>query len=184
MSIRYCSSRLEHPRLRKAMKWGGAAATVLLAAAWILSGWWWGGYASRVVEGLGVGASVDAGSVIVTFFNPAERPSNTLGIRCGEHAPRFLLWFDHWTAPSGYRSFSIPLWYIAVVMLVGTATAWHRDSLARRRARANHCPNCDYDRTGLAPGASCPECGTAPSSSQAEPPTRPRTATDIPRTRC
>lgn len=29
-----------HPRIRKAVKWGGAAVTVLLVVVWIGSGWW------------------------------------------------------------------------------------------------------------------------------------------------
>ena len=29
----------------------------------------------------------------------------------------------------------------------------------RRRSRAGKCPECNYDRTGLAAGAVCPECG-------------------------
>ena len=35
--------------------------------------------------------------------------------------------------------------------------AWR---LSRRRRRGR-CANCNYDRTGLAPGAVCPECGAA-----------------------
>jgi uncharacterized OB-fold protein len=37
--------------------------------------------------------------------------------------------------------------------------AWWLDAKARRRILLNLCPNCSYDRAGLAMGAVCPECG-------------------------
>ena len=36
----------------------------------------------------------------------------------------------------------------------GTIRRW-------RRRRHGHCPACNYDLTGLAPGSTCPECGKA-----------------------
>jgi hypothetical protein len=51
-------------------------------------------------------------------------------------------------------------------MLLGLITATGalgRFRRARRRARLNHCPSCNYDRTGLPAASPCPECGlTAP----------------------
>ena len=38
----------------------------------------------------------------------------------------------------------------------------------RSRRRRNRCTHCNYDRTGLAPSAVCPECGT-PSNMQPHP---------------
>ena len=38
------------------------------------------------------------------------------------------------------------------------AAARRLDALATRRARLNLCPKCNYDRTGLAATAVCPEC--------------------------
>ena len=54
------------------------------------------------------------------------------------------------------------LWPIALCALGVTAFARYLDTLARRRARIGFCPKCNYDRTGLAAGAVCPECGSAP----------------------
>ena len=35
------------------------------------------------------------------------------------------------------------------------------DAIHAHRIRTNCCPKCNYDRTGLAQGAVCPECGSA-----------------------
>ncbi len=51
---------------------------------------------------------------------------------------------------------------VAVLIATITAAAWRFDTLARRRASLNLCPKCNYDRTGLAVGAVCPECGRLP----------------------
>jgi hypothetical protein len=54
----------------------------------------------------------------------------------------------------------IPLWIPTVVSAIVTALGWRLDTLARRRARLNLCPKCNYDRAGLAADAKCPECGS------------------------
>jgi hypothetical protein len=48
--------------------------------------------------------------------------------------------------------FGIPLFALTQVT---TVIRW-------RRRRAGRCPNCNYDRTGLAPTLPCPECGGRP----------------------
>jgi rubrerythrin len=45
---------------------------------------------------------------------------------------------------------------------ITTALAWRLDTFARRRARLNLCPKCNYDRAGIAGDAKCPECGALP----------------------
>jgi uncharacterized paraquat-inducible protein A len=52
----------------------------------------------------------------------------------------------------------LPFWVLAFVMY----TAWKRSRIERPNdsgGRATHCPNCNYDLSGLA-AARCPECGT------------------------
>jgi hypothetical protein len=77
---------------------------------------------------------------------------------------RFDVWmFRKEMDPYGFRLF-LPLWFLPLVTLLPTVLAWRLDTLAHRRARLNLCPTCNYNRTGLAPRAICPECGTAPAA--------------------
>ena len=68
----------------------------------------------------------------------------------------------------------IPLWPVPAVSLLVTAFTWRLDTLARRRARLNLCPKCDYDRAGLGVDVKCPECGTAPPTHPTPPASTPR----------
>jgi hypothetical protein len=53
----------------------------------------------------------------------------------------------------------VPLWMPALFALSISLAALGLDLLARRRARLNLCPRCNYDRAGIAGDAKCPECG-------------------------
>jgi hypothetical protein len=83
------------------------------------------------------------------------------GWRFGVAQPDFpWLYSKQVTGPLTH--WEIPLWWpLIVACLAATVGAWRLDSLARRRARLNCCPKCNYNRAGLAPGAVCPECGSA-----------------------
>lgn len=125
-----------YPRIRKTIKWGAAAVTALLALVWIAGEFWsfgWGGPPGRAV-----------------YFSGG-----------------LLLWGKAYVFADG-RGWGIdsplplPLWLPMVATLLPTAFVWWLDALARRRVRVNLCPSCDYDRTGLADGAKCPECGATP----------------------
>lgn len=50
------------------------------------------------------------------------------------------------------------LFYTGMVVLIGRGWGAARRSRLRRRGL---CTGCGYPRTGLAPGAACPECGNA-----------------------
>lgn len=68
-------------------------------------------------------------------------------------------------SPSGAsRIASVWVCALVAIAVVGTGiVAFMRlDTLARRRARVNHCPKCNYDRAGLAKDVVCPECGARP----------------------
>ncbi len=56
-------------------------------------------------------------------------------------------------------AWNICLWPLAIVSATLAALGFVLDARARRRARVGLCPKCQYDRTGLAIGAVCPECG-------------------------
>ena len=45
--------------------------------------------------------------------------------------------------------------------LTDLGTGEPAEALSRRRARLNLCRKCNYDRTGLALDAVCPECGSS-----------------------
>jgi hypothetical protein len=152
-----------HPRIRKAIKWGGAAVTVLLVVVWIGSGWYspliadkrfnpsGGGYTSNAM-------SVSEGCVMVTFAQGGEFKNVIFDFswRPAKLRYRFVVKrFGHgWCVV-------VPVWAPTAVCLVACVTAWRLDTLASRRARLNLCPKCHYDRAGLAAGAKCPECGSA-----------------------
>lgn len=145
--------------VRKTVKWGGAAVTLLLLVAWIGSAWCY-----VIWEGPGGGyLAVQTGqaSYAQPFF--------------GSRWDLSVVWFDSLLPPSmhwwfrfgrwnGGLDLSAPLWLPAIVCLFATASAWRADAEHRRRARVGLCPNCAYDRSGLAAGSVCPECGGAASA--------------------
>ncbi len=144
-----------HPRIRKAIKWGGAVVTVLLVAVWIGSGWYVWQWASATGW-----CVLHEGRVELSWDSEF---SKDLGFRSGPFFPLNYRWgFDLDVLAN--RRVVAPLW--APVCVVGAATILARrfDTLARSRARLNLCPKCNYDRTGLAIGAVCPECGSVPSA--------------------
>ena len=145
-----------HPRIRKAIKWGGAALCVFILVVWGASGWWWvQAYASNGWVG-----SVFAGRLAIGTYALPVPWTTSIRMAAVSKPPEFFWWFDL-ESYSGDGYIEIPLWAIAAPLAGITAIAWRLDTLARRRARAGLCPKCRYDRAGLAPGAVCPECGAA-----------------------
>ena len=148
-----------HPKIRKTVKWAGAAVTVLLVVVWIGSGWW--GLQWRSASGYITW--VGAGCYCLNWFPPDQRKAQYYGWDCTTYPYEFH-WWGHWLSTSQYLFFAVPLWIPTLAFALLTAAAWRLDTLARRRAKLNLCPTggCNYDRTGLAAGAVCPECGKLP----------------------
>ncbi len=151
-----------HPRIRKTIKWGGAVVTVLLVVAWVGSGWFFVSctFGRPITETSGRLRSVHIvnGVVRSSSFTGMAGVFLPHGLDAGLARGSFRWdadYFDSYTS----ASVVIPLWPAVVMLSLATGTAWRLDTLARRRERLNHCPKCNYDRTGLAPGAVCPECG-------------------------
>jgi hypothetical protein len=144
-----------HPRVRKTVKWGGTVVCALLAVVWIGSVWWYVGWwrESGTVIGAGTG-----GVGFDQILDPLGLPESP-GIQSGSH-PRLLHWWFHWENSPSERSVFIPIWAVAILLAMPTAAAWRLDTLARRRTLPNHCPTCNYDRTGVPAGSPCPECGS------------------------
>ena len=72
----------------------------------------------------------------------------------------FRVWWFGYAYNKGMWEVVFPLWVLLIALFSLAVTAWHLDALARRRARLNLCPKCNYDRTGLRAEAICPECGS------------------------
>jgi hypothetical protein len=76
----------------------------------------------------------------------------------------FRWWFDSATIGSGRgvgHVCSIPIWFLAMLTAMPTFLMWRHDRNLRMLERANACPKCGYDRTGLPVDRACPECGSA-----------------------
>ena len=152
-----------HPRIRKTIKWGGAVVTVVLVMVWI------GSCRTSYSWHLPVAVfaddwSVFCGAVVATTYTKDKQAIADWGTDeplCP--SPEFAnTWWFRCTKGSMATDFAVPIWLLAVITLLLTISAWRLDTLARRRARIGFCPKCNYDRTGLAVGAVCPECGVGP----------------------
>jgi hypothetical protein len=147
-----------HPRIRKAVKWGGVVVSVGLVAAWVVSGWWSVVWWSK----RGDCAGIAMGGVLIGRVD-YDVPAKDRGLNIDRALTKnFQWWF--WAGghnrPSTWQVM-VPLWVPAGVAMAAAAGAWRLDALARRRARVGFCCGCGYDRAGLAAGAVCPECGVA-----------------------
>jgi hypothetical protein len=141
--------------IRKTIKWGGAAVSVLLVVVWIGSAWWFAAVTARTPP---IGVSLDRGALTLSHNDKWEWGAGVF-LRNGRG---FFLWWQAFTWGTNGWTIGIPVWWL-IVPSVGTfAFAWRLDTLARRRARLNLCPKCNYDRAGLAKDAVCPECGERP----------------------
>lgn len=151
-----------HPKIRKAAKRGTTAFLIVVCMAWAASAWvalCWG-------KGSGASVAVDVGSVWV--WPPEARGGGRLphGWMVFTH-PAGLNWGYGWRLAASRWVWRFPLWMIAALTGCLTVVIWGLDAAKARRALIGLCPMCSYDRTGLAPGAVCPECGTLPALSSA-----------------
>jgi len=136
--------------------------TVLLVIVWIESAWACIGYLSE----WGAGFGIDGGVLYAALPKWTGEYAGTSWQDCecgwmwGEADAPKLRWSGSWQRGSSFWfAFDLPLWIPSLLCTAGTIFAWRLDDIARRRVRAGFCPKCDYDRTGLAAGAVCPECG-------------------------
>ncbi len=146
-----------HPRIRKTIKWGGAAVTVLLVVVWVGSGWW----IAMLDFKQGLSVALWGGQIRATYERFVGEQFAIPDLDTGPYPTPFAWSFEWWTTGPVSR-YDCPMWFPAGASFLITAAAWRLDALARRRARVGFCPKCNYDRTGLAAGAVCPECGRLP----------------------
>jgi hypothetical protein len=159
-----------HPKIRKTIKWGGVAVTVLLVVVWIVSGTWTLGWVSRA----GYQIALHHGAILMQYSPStidAAAVEGWRGQRAATHPAGMM--FNYVCAPRCGSFAPVPGWYVIapvvipiVVVGVGSLIAWRFDTLAHRRARLNHCSNCNYDRAGIEKNAVCPECGQSTGTPQ------------------
>ena len=138
------------------MKWGGAVVSVLLVVVWIASNWllitclgrWPQSWDLSVMTGV---VELEWGSFPIPGRAGFHIEYNESSVSSG----------FNWSVGRRGGMVQSPLWVLVAASALGTAAVFGIDTLAHRRARAGFCPECDYNLTGLAPGAVCPECGTA-----------------------
>jgi hypothetical protein len=154
-----------HPRIRTAIKWSGAVVTVLLVGVWIGSGWFVLGNRAATFRWNGI----HHGLLVWSWQSSRgwQGPGITLYTypQVGweiETTAYSLRWTPQYDGYNLDRWVLLPLWILVVPAAAITGTAWRLDTLARRRAKRNFCPKCEYDRTGLTTGVICPECGSSP----------------------
>jgi hypothetical protein len=150
--------------IRKTVRWVGTVVTVLLLVTWIGSAW----CILRWVSSSGNCLYLHAGRVAFAHEPQIYGPIMPPGWHAQKAGPAFWWWFEKRPLITGW-TMSAPLWPLVLLAPFITFAAWRFDVLARRRARLNFCPKCNYDRTGLRDGANgravCPECGAAPAGS-------------------
>jgi hypothetical protein len=140
-----------HPKIRKTIKWGGAAVTVLLVVVWIGSGFRDFGRCTQRGYWVHAGwGTIGVGRLFDGF------PQGAWFAR--SRAQGMSWWYPECSNPIGWHA-QAPVWALVIPVLVLTVTAWVLEGQAARRRRRGRCPKCNYDRTGLAPDAKCPECG-------------------------
>jgi len=147
-----------HPRIRKTVKWGCVTLAALFLVLEIASAkrplLWSMGLDRKVVLKFGR---------LGVEWGPASRWDRQASKVLLQWSSKMYfdlgpkVWFN-----GPYRSVYLPLWGLSLISLAGAGAAWRLDVLVHRRALANPCPRCNYDQTGLAAGAVCPECGSKP----------------------
>src|SRR6185295_6367956 len=119
----------------------------VLVGVWVASVWWQAVW----VRSNGNGLIVRSGQLwIVRQRTAINGPQPPAGWVISAYRPRLRMWFE--TGPSlhyHYSETAVPLWIFPALLTIPTVIAWRLDTLARRRARLNHCPTCNYDRRGL-----------------------------------
>ncbi len=146
----------QHPRIRKTVKWGGVVVSVLLVVVWAGSIWFEATW------------SPDGKQWVMAKEGRLVISKRGLGIpgyphaACWRHVtPPHLVWDWVWRGNRFDWYLAVPLWAPARLCTLISMNPWGLDIHARRRAHVGLCPNCNYDRAGLASGAVCPECGKA-----------------------
>ncbi len=139
------------------MKWGGTAVAVLLLVAWGVSEVWWLHYETR----LGY-VHLYRGEAGLVRHGPGTFPG-VPGWSVGPQVQTPRRWWPAFRGPGApWFQVSVPLWLPLSAATLVAAFGWRRARRAGLDDGEPRCGNCRYNRTGLAPGANCPECNAPP----------------------
>jgi len=143
---------------RRALKWSGAIACVLVVFIWFGSRWCRAQL--TFVHGSSLTDLLVTKGQVSLLSSRAMKPGGwhvSGDIETNAEAglsPQWTWWFgvDDFR-PLNARIYHVPLWSMLMLLLIPTTWIWYRD-----RPRPGHCPNCNYNLSGL-DKSPCPECG-------------------------
>jgi hypothetical protein len=151
------------------LRWTTAALAVILAACWITMLWVgvrWEGKAFKTYYS----CDVARGALSIEYYD--EDKSSVMSGSSWTLLKRVspMKWGIIYSPHGGFMPtrlwIVIPLWLPFFLLCAVSAAPWgHLVHWLRRRA--NRCPCCGYDRTGLTRSTKCPECGAAPTDTEA-----------------
>lgn len=152
----------KHPRIRKAVKWGGLVLGLAALSVWVVSAWlsvrWTGDLsgsnqvfvtAGQGILGLGYGA-------------PPKLWHTYFGWESWKVEDPFLWWYWDYMSLPHFGLVRLPIWVLALPMFLVSTAAWGLDRRACILAANEFCVRCGYDRAGIAALKPCPECGEGP----------------------
>jgi hypothetical protein len=139
---------MRRPTIRGTAKWGLTGAAVVLAVLW------------AIIRGRFSGVVFPAFPVI-----PEGMPHDGLFLGSPPDAnmdAALSVWLPMLRRVGSRMVMHVPLWIPLAMTALPAGFLWRADRQRRALLKRGGCPNCHYDRTGLAAGAPCPECGRAP----------------------
>jgi hypothetical protein len=151
--------------LRRVLKWAMSCAAVVLLVAYIGSARWIAGWATRATPTRAVYVDLKSGWIWLSIEDSWSVPDSYSGfdlLKAGRQPWHvewpFPLWEHSRSANGRTRYVSVS---IAPIMLAAGLVAFAMWRSDLRRMPPGACPQCGYDRAGLAFEAPCPECGHA-----------------------
>jgi hypothetical protein len=148
-----------HPRIHKAIKWGGVAVVLLLLATWNVSKF--SGKSVYYRHG-GFVVFFTLGTIDLHWADISKGGYVNPELQQGLHL--FMAWRGSvhgpfWHSDPVLWQCTVPPELPLAVSFLAVAAAWLAEWRTRRRVVQGRCPACNYDRAGIAADAKCPECG-------------------------
>ena len=159
---------MQRRTLSAAARWGFTLLSVGIGVVWAASEWYWiawsidGPYNLKFAafEGAALEFSWSHGFTILETLD-ASGPDLTFHWHRRVPGARDC-WFPNGCRTTSYSAFAVPLYIPLAPSLTPAVFLWQSHVKRRRLARARGCQACGYDKAGLAPSSTCPECGAPP----------------------